>query len=75
LRNMLGLLGWGKMLSGSGSFLMSPSKQALMSILKLDVILLVPGGQDATPDGYQILAGSRMQPASRQITVGWPTYL
>jgi hypothetical protein len=29
------------MLPGSGSFLMTPSKQALMSNLKLEVILLV----------------------------------
>jgi hypothetical protein len=28
--NLLGLLGWGQMLPGSGSFLMTPSKQALM---------------------------------------------
>jgi hypothetical protein len=26
--------------------------------------------QDATPDGYQILASSKMPPASWQITVG-----
>jgi hypothetical protein len=38
LRN---LLGWGQMLPGSVSFLMTPSKQVLMSNLKLDVILLV----------------------------------
>jgi hypothetical protein len=40
--NLLVLLSWGQMLfTGSGSFLMTPSKQALMSNLKLDVILLV----------------------------------
>jgi hypothetical protein len=32
LRNMHGLLGWGQMLPGSGSFLMTPSKQALMRV-------------------------------------------
>jgi hypothetical protein len=41
LRNLLGLLGWGQMLLCAGSFLMTPSKQALMSNLKLDVILFV----------------------------------
>jgi hypothetical protein len=32
LRNLLGLLGWGQIMSGSGSFLMTPSKQALMRV-------------------------------------------
>jgi hypothetical protein len=32
LRNLLGLLGWGHILPGSGSFLMTPSKQALMRV-------------------------------------------
>jgi hypothetical protein len=32
LRNLLGLLGWGQILPGSGSFLMTPSKQALMRV-------------------------------------------
>jgi hypothetical protein len=32
LRNLLGLLGWGQILSGSGSFLMTTSKQALMRV-------------------------------------------
>jgi hypothetical protein len=32
LRKLLGLLGWGQMLSGSSSFLMTPSKQALMRV-------------------------------------------
>jgi hypothetical protein len=41
LKNLLGLLGCGQMLPSSDSFLMTPSKQALMSNLKLDVILLV----------------------------------
>jgi hypothetical protein len=40
LRNLLGLLGWGQMLPGSCSFLMTPSKQVPMRVLKLDVILL-----------------------------------
>jgi hypothetical protein len=31
---------------------------------------LVPGWQDAAPDGCQILAGSRMHPTSRQVTIG-----
>jgi hypothetical protein len=32
LRNLLGLLGWGEILPGSGTFLMTPSKQALMRV-------------------------------------------
>jgi hypothetical protein len=32
LRNLLGLLGWGQLLPGLGSFLMTPSKQALMRV-------------------------------------------
>jgi hypothetical protein len=32
LRNLLGLLGWGQILPGSGSFLMTPFKQALMRV-------------------------------------------
>jgi hypothetical protein len=32
LRNLLGLLGWGQILPGSGSFLMTPSKQAMMRV-------------------------------------------
>jgi hypothetical protein len=32
LRNLLGLLGWGQILPSSGSFLMTPSKQALMRV-------------------------------------------
>jgi hypothetical protein len=32
LRNLLGLLGWGQILPGSGSFLMTPSTQALMRV-------------------------------------------
>jgi hypothetical protein len=32
LRNLLGLLGWGQILPGSGSFIMIPSKQALMRV-------------------------------------------
>jgi hypothetical protein len=32
LRNLLGLLGWGRILPGLGSFLMTPSKQALMIV-------------------------------------------
>jgi hypothetical protein len=31
---------------------------------------LVPGWQNAAPNGCQVLAGSRMQPASRQVIVG-----
>jgi hypothetical protein len=52
LRNLLGLLGWGQILPGSGSFLMTQSKQALMRVtwnlmwsypssLSINVILLV----------------------------------
>jgi hypothetical protein len=51
LRNLPGLLGWGQILPGSGSFLMTPSKQALMRVtwnlmwsydpsLSINVILL-----------------------------------
>jgi hypothetical protein len=32
LRNLLGLLRWGQILPGSGSFLLTPSKQALMRV-------------------------------------------
>jgi hypothetical protein len=32
LKNLLGLLGWGKILPGSGSFLMTPFKLALMRV-------------------------------------------
>jgi hypothetical protein len=32
LRNLHGLLGWGQILPGSCSFLMTPSKQALMRV-------------------------------------------
>jgi hypothetical protein len=32
LRNLLGFFGWGHILPGSGSFLMTPSKQALMRV-------------------------------------------
>jgi hypothetical protein len=32
LRNLLGLLGWGQILPGSVSFLMTPCKQALMRV-------------------------------------------
>jgi hypothetical protein len=32
LRNLLGLLGWDQILPGSGSFLMTPSKEALMRV-------------------------------------------
>jgi hypothetical protein len=32
LRNLLRLLGWGQILPGSGSFLMTPSRQALMRV-------------------------------------------
>jgi hypothetical protein len=32
VRNLLGLLGWGQILPSSGSFLMTPSKQALMRV-------------------------------------------
>jgi hypothetical protein len=30
--NLLGLLGWDQILPGSGTFLMTPSKQALMRV-------------------------------------------
>jgi hypothetical protein len=99
LRNLLGLLGWGHILPGSGSFLMSPSKQALMRVtwklmwsylvnicdlaLPISVMwecvcdlsllwwLPYPGWfQDATSGGCQILAGSRMQPVTGQVTIG-----
>jgi hypothetical protein len=57
------------MLTGSGGFLMTPSKQALMSNLKLDVILIIYKCDLAfafviSPccGGCHILAGSRMQP-------------
>lgn len=70
LRN---LLGWGQMLPGSGSFLRTPSKQALMrnlmrSCLCIYVYLLVKICDEnvfvMSPccGGCQILAGSRMQP-------------
>jgi hypothetical protein len=32
LRNLLSLLGWGQMLPGSDSFLMTPSKQVVMRV-------------------------------------------
>jgi hypothetical protein len=67
LRNLLRLLGWGQMLlPGSGSFLMTPSKQSLMSKLKLDVIFLVYICDEnvfvisTCCGGCQILASSRM---------------
>jgi hypothetical protein len=86
-----------QILPGSGNFLMTPSKQALMRVTwnlmwsKLfykcalpisvmwecvcDVSLLwwLPNPdwfQDAAPGGCQILAGSRMPPATGQVTVG-----
>jgi hypothetical protein len=62
------MLGWGQMLPDLGSFLMTPSEQALMmSNLKLDVILLVCKCDLAfvfvmSPccGGCHILASSRM---------------
>jgi hypothetical protein len=88
-----------QILPGSGSFLMTPSKQALMRVTwnlmwsklvyKCDLALPIfvmwecvcddsllwwlpnPGWfQDAAPGGCQILAGSRMPPATGQVTVG-----
>jgi hypothetical protein len=55
------------MLPGSGSFLMTPSKQALMNNLKLDVILLLYKCDlsfvfvmSPCCGGCHILTGSRM---------------